>query len=355
MTSSPVTSDSVARVICVGQAVFDHRFMVNQIPARPTKVLAHDYLGLPGGMASGAAITAARLGAETHLITRMGSDPMADLLMQCFAAEGIQCAATCRVANRRTAVSAVVIDAHGERQIIHAPTDAFEHGAPLTADDLTTLLNRDSVPTVMVCDPRWSEGAETALRFARAHQRPSVLDADVAPAEVLLPLVALADWAIFSEAALDTLFPASTVRAQLQQALDAGARHAAVTQGEKGVQWLEETDPALHKEPHSSADELHHKASADLRADTNMSTTAAANATRAAGNLTLHHLPALPLTAKDTTGAGDAFHGAFAVALAHGKPTHDCFVFANRVAGLKVANGNGILGAPTLAELLDDL
>jgi len=304
----------------VGQAVFDHRFMVNQIPATPTKVLAHDYLGLPGGMASGAAITAARLGAQTHLITRMGSDPMADLLMQCFAAEGIQCAANCRVANRRTAVSAVVIDAHGERQIIHAPTDAFEHGAPLTAEDLTALLNGDSVPTVMVCDPRWRQGAETALRFARAHQLPSVLDADVAPTDVLLPLVALADWAIFSEAALDTLFPASTVRAQLRQALEAGARHAAVTQGENGVQWLDEV-----------------------------------SSTRATGNLTLHHLPALPLTARDTTGAGDAFHGAFAVALAHGKPTRDCFVFANRVAGLKVANGNGILGAPTLAELLDDL
>jgi len=318
MTSSPVTSDPRARVICVGQAVFDHRFMVNQIPATPTKVLAHDYLGLPGGMASGAAITAARLGAETHLITRMGSDPMADLLMQCFAAEGIQCAASCRVANRRTAVSAVVIDAHGERQIIHAPTDAFEHGAPLPADDLAALLNRDSVPTVMVCDPRWPEGAETALRFARAHQLPSVLDADVAPAEVLLPLVALADWVIFSEAALDALFPASTVRAQLEQALEAGARHAAVTQGEKGVQWLEEV-----------------------------------SATRAAENFTLHHLPALPLTARDTTGAGDAFHGAFAVALAQGKPTNDCFVFANRVAGLKVANGNGILGAPTLVELFN--
>lgn len=323
MSSSPVVP--AVSLVCVGQAVFDHRFTVVQIPTQPTKVLAHDYLGLPGGMASGAAITAARLGAQAHLITRMGNDPMADLLMQRFTAEGIKCDASCRVPNSRTAVSSVVIDARGERQIIHAPTNAFERGAPLTPNDLDVLLKEsaassrpesaaqgnlqgsESPTTVIVCDPRWPQGAAMALRWARANQLPSVLDADIAPPEVLLPLVALADWAIFSEAALDAFFPAPTITGQLQQALDAGARHVAVTQGAKGVQWLEQ--------------------------------------------LTLCHLPALSLAVKDTTGAGDAFHGAFAVALGQGKPARECVAFANHVAGLKVANGNGILGAPTLKEL----
>lgn len=320
-------------VVCVGQAVFDHRFMVDQIPSEPTKVLAKEYLGLPGGMASGAAITAARLGAQVRLITRMGNDPMADLLMQRFKAEGVACDAACRVSGSRTAVSSVVIDARGERQIIHAPTDAFERGAPLTPDDLDALLKEsaasghpesaaqgshqgsDSPTMVIVCDPRWPQGAATALRWARTHGVTSVLDADIAPPDILLPLVALADWAVFSLPALNLLFPAKTqqgqvtaaVQLQLQQALDAGARHVAVTQGANGVQWLEQ--------------------------------------------LTLRHLPALPLLASDTTGAGDAFHGAFAVALAQGRLTHECFAFANHVAGLKVANGNGILGAPTLNEL----
>jgi ribokinase len=46
------------------------------------------------------------------------------------------------------------------------------------------------------------------------------------------------------------------------------------------------------------------------------------------------HVPALPVSVVDTTAAGDAFNGAFAVALAEGCPLAGAVRFANAAAGL---------------------
>ncbi|MBT8109836.1 MAG: hypothetical protein KJO27_03855, partial [Gammaproteobacteria bacterium] len=69
----------------------------------------------------------------------------------------------------------------------------------------------------------------------------------------------------------------------------------------------------------------------------------------------LSRLPAFDVTVRDTLGAGDVWHGAFALALAEGRPTSDAVRFASAAAALKVQNGGGRAGCATRKEVEDFL
>lgn len=284
-------------IVCIGQAVIDYRFTVDQIPSRAEKYKASSFQALPGGMAAGAAIAAARLGARVVLVSRVGSDSTADTLLAFLANEGIDSQFIERVEGCHTAVSSICIDPHGERQVVHTPTEAFHRGHPIDVEQLP-LAN------ALLVDPRWPEASYAALQWARRHSIPSLLDADIAPREVITRLMPLVDWAVFSSHGLAHLFPGLSENAQLLAAQSLGARHVAVTRGQAGVQWLD--------------------------------------------NLEQEQIAAVPVEVVDTTGAGDVFHGALAFALAASelKSARRLLEFANAIAGDKVRKGLGSLGAP---------
>jgi sugar/nucleoside kinase (ribokinase family) len=75
---------------------------------------------------------------------------------------------------------------------------------------------------------------------------------------------------------------------------------------------------------------------------------------RARGGPTIR-VPALPVRVVDTTGAGDAFHGAFAWGLLHRKPLRWTMRFASVVAGLKCRSVGGRAGLPTREEALREV
>ena len=289
------------RLACVGHAALDHVFGIDAFPAAPTKTLCASHELRGGGMAFNAAIAAARLGAQVRLLARVGDDEGAGFLRGQLSAEGVQAQGVEAVAGAQTSLAAVVVDAAGTRQIyIHRGT-AIERAHAL---DLRQLHGAQ----VLLVDPRWLAGALAALRWARSAGVPSVLDADVAPREDLRRLVRLADWAVFSEPGLQAYAaPGSTVDEGLQQARDAGCKAAVVTLGEHGSRRL------------------------DAEGFTDC--------------------PAPRVAARDTTGAGDVFHAALAVALAEGEAAGAAVAFASAAAAFKCERGLGALGAPTLAQL----
>ena len=161
----------------------------------------------------------------------------------------------------------------------------------------------------MLADPRWPEGAEAAFDAARGAGVPTVLDGDVADREVFERLLPHVDCAVFSESGLAGYASGvSDPVAQLQHALRAGCGLAAVTLGERGLWW---SDGAA-----------------------------------------AHHLPAYAIEAVDTTGAGDVFHGAFALALGAGLDTEDALRFSAAVAALKCTRPGGRAGIPALPAVL---
>jgi sulfofructose kinase len=289
------------KVACVGHAALDHVFNIDAMPVEPTKTLARRYGARPGGMSLHAAIAAARLGATARLLGRVGEDASADFLRQRLAAEGVQAEGLETVRGASTSLAAVIVDAGGARQIYIHRGDALTRAHAL---DTRQLEGAD----VVMADTRWPEGAAVALQWARAHGVPSLLDGDVAPADVLERLVPLARWVAFSEPGCDQWAAGRSRDAALADALARGCELALVTLGPDGARWAER-------------------------------------------GRAIQQVSAPAVQALDTTAAGDVFHAALAVALGEGQGTAQAVAWACAAAAFKCERGGGAEGAPTRGEL----
>ena len=289
------------RIACVGHAALDHVFEVEQIPGGSSKTLARRYQALAGGMALHASIAAARLGASVRLIGRVGEDAAADFLRRRIAAEGVEPRGLASVRGGSTSLASVIVDAQGERQIVVHRGDALTRAHPL---DTRELEGAD----VVLADPRWPDGAAAALAWARRRGVLSVLDAELAPLADLDRLVPLAQCVAFSQAGLDLWARGRDTDAALAAVLKLGPQMALVTQGAAGARFTQRDHPP-------------------------------------------QQVAAPQVTAIDTTGAGDVFHAALAIALAERQATHDAVRWACAAAAYKCAHGMGSAGAPTWAEL----
>lgn len=129
----------------------------------------------------------------------------------------------------------------------------------------------------------------------------TVLDGDITPQDIS-ELVALSDHAAFSEPGLARLTGVKEMVSALKQAQTLTNGHVYVTRGSAGCDWLE--------------------------------------------NGGRQHQPAFKVDVVDTTGAGDVFHGALAVALATGGDLAESVRFASGVAALKCTRPGGRAGIP---------
>lgn len=289
------------RVICLGLTALDQIWRVDRFfTGQSEKIKSLDHATLGGGMAANAAVTVARLGAAAAFWGRAGNDAAGQEMRSAFVAEGIDVENFRLFPDGRSSVSGVIVDRSGERQIVN-----FRGLYPEAADwlPLEAVAHASSVLT----DPRWVEGAATLLGEARARGIPTVLDGDVADAEVFERLLPLTDHAIFSEPAL-TSFAGSAKDESLAALAGFGCRVIAVTRGKGGVSWYQ--DGHLHRQAAFAVDVV------------------------------------------DTTGAGDVFHGAYALAIGAGFDVHDAMAFSAAAAAMKCRHAGGRNGIPTINECL---
>ena len=292
------------KVICVGHSALDRVFTVDAWPQGSAKVRAHSLVEVGGGMAANAAAAAARLGGEVQFWGPVGADSVADVMRAQLQAAGVDVRGLRRFDGLYSSTSAILIDAHGERLIVSY------RGTALQAPAGWLPLDQVSAAGALLADVRWPQGASAALRAARRAGIPSVIDADTAEAATLQSLAGEAEYAVFSEHGLACFAGAGDIEGGLRRALALGARFAAVTQGERGVSWLESDDKAG-----------------------------------------LHHLPAFAVHAVDTLAAGDVFHGAFALELAGGKGPEAALRFAGAAAAIKCTRPGGRSGSPSRDEV----
>ena len=154
-------------------------------------------------------------------------------------------------------------------------------------------------------DARWPDATRQALELAQTAGIPGVVDVDRLPTDP--DLLTTASHLVFSEAALIELTGTTDLDAGLRQAAGRFGGHISVTSGERGVKWLEDGS--------------------------------------------VHHLPAFEVDAVDTTGAGDVFHGAFALALAEGSTERDAFEFGAATAAVKCSRLGARSGIPRRSDV----
>jgi len=288
--------------VALGLNAVDHLIIVPHYPEFNSKTAFLSHTLAPGGQAATAMVTLARLGMRARYIGKVGADDMGRFQINSIASEGVESSGVMVVEGAESQTAFIIIDqATGERTI-------------LWHRDERLTMRRDEVDRARVTEGRALhldghdvEASIVAARFAREAGVPTVLDIDnVYPGlEDLLPLI---DFIISSSD-----FPEQvTGEASLGDALKklsarTGSLFVAATIGEDGAL-------AYFQGRHI-------------------------------------HSPAFKIECRDTTGAGDAFHGGFIYGLLAGFSVERTLEFANAVAALKCRAVGARTALPTLDEV----
>jgi sugar/nucleoside kinase (ribokinase family) len=304
-----VSSADAARnkhVLCAGIAVLDQVFRVERFPRPDVKTQASDFRVVNGGNAANAAVAIAHLGARASFTGPLGGPPGTDSVGDTFltlaAQEQIDCSTCPRIDGVPSSISAICIDPQGERAITNFRDERLSQVKP--ADPAALVAGADAV----LADNRFPAYVREILIAARARAIPSVLDADE-PRHDSDELLAIASHVVFSAEGLRATAGTDSLGRALIDVSKRTSSFLAVTDGRNDVLWLDGGE--------------------------------------------LRQYPAFRVDVADTLGAGDTFHGAFALMLCEGADTRTAMRFAAAAAALKCRNRErpGILGAPGRAEV----
>lgn len=299
-----------APLTIMGIFAVDLAFYTPRLPAWGETVLGSAFRLGPGGKGSNQAVCAARLGARVHFISKIGRDTFGAIARDTYLREGVSADFLIESPDRPTGAAAILVDdSGGENAIVVTPgaaaalrRDEIERAAPAIRQS-SAFLTQLELPLATV---------EFALGLARSLGVPTILNP--APAcPLTAACYALCDYLTPNEAEAEALTGRSVAtlddaRAAAGLLLERGVGHVVLTLGARG---------ALVAAPGIA-----------------------------------EHIPACAAgPVVDTTGAGDAFNGGFAVALSEGLDPVAAARFGCAVAGLSVTRHGTAASMPARAEV----
>ncbi len=284
--------------MCIGHAVQDYVFSLPELPAGGRKFRAAAFECVGGGPAATAAVAIVRLGGEASLAARLGADTVADAITGELEGYGVDCSRVKRFAGRTSSLSAVMVDARGERMIVNYRDPEM----PAGPDRIGDVAAFDAV----LADTRWPAGAATGFAAARAAGVPAVLDADDPVPDDPAMLSRATHLAFSADGLLGLTGDGDPARA-IKSVHERFGAWVCVTDGARGVMLCDSGE--------------------------------------------ISTIGAFAVDVVDTLGAGDVWHGAFALRLAEGAPEAGAVRFANAAAAIKVSRKGGRSGAPRRAEV----
>lgn len=290
-------------VLCVGFACYDLTFSIDRHLGADEKGRATALTACGGGLAANAAVTAARLGYRTAFAGYLGNDLYGDAHLAEFHDSGVDTSLALR-GTAPTPLSAILVKPDGERTLVN-----YRAELPTLGPDAIDLAVNP--PGAIHFDGHQLPLAVPLIRQARALGIPTVLDADSVN-DGTTALMGLVEFLVTSERFAQQFTGKEDV-AEAAAALSPYAPTVVVTAGARGLAW------------HS-------------RADSRFGPGAG-------------WFPAFSVEAVDTTGAGDAFHGAFAAGLAGGMGWEELLRYASAVGALCCTKYGARIGIPTGAEV----
>ena len=301
----------MSKVAVVGSINMDLVVRAPRFALAGETILGHAFNTIPGGKGANQAVAARRQGAEVCMIGRVGGDDFGDTMSRNLEREGINTERLVSDQGESSGVALITVDDSGENTIIVVPgangrlSVADIEAARKLIAEADILLMQLEIPLAVV---------EHAARAAREGGVTVILNA--APARPLSPqLLSLVDYLVVNEtevlllargtsATNGTTSPEEAARA-LQ---GIGARNVVITLGEEGAVLLPVSGASVP-------------------------------------------VPAFTVRAVDTTAAGDAFVGAFAVRLAAGAEPAEALRWANAAGALTVTREGAQPSLPTFAEV----
>ena len=299
-------------VLVMGSFVADLAFRAARLPDWGETLMGNSFVLGPGGKGSNQAVAAARAGAHVQFLSKLGDDAFGKIARDLWASDNID-ASLVQNCPTPTGAAAILIDAvRGENAIIVVPGACFT----LTPSEVEAAAEAIRTAKVFLTQLELPlDAVERGLHIARAAGVPTILNPAPAPTTPLPDaLIAFADYLIpnETEASLLTGLPVDDIPQAKAAALALqarGARNVILTLGAKG---------ALVCPPDGTA-------------------------------TLVPSLNACPVV--ETTGAGDAFCGGFAAALAEGLPLLQAVRFGCATAAISVTRPGTAPSMPQRAEI----
>ncbi|MAC45131.1 MAG: ribokinase [Pelagibacteraceae bacterium] len=294
-------------ITVLGIFVADISFSGNKIPTTGETILGDNYNVGPGGKGCNQAIAISRLGGKVNFISKLGNDDYGKLAIDKLKKDKIDTSNIIISNKHKTGVAGIHVDRNTGKNAI-----TVVRGAPssLTIKEINTnLIKKSKIFLTQLEIP--TEVTLHCLKAAKEFGLINILNP--APASKLSnDFFNLVDYFTPNEIEAEfytgvKITDQNDAKVSAKKLIDMGIKKVIITLGEKGLFYSD------------GKEEIYMKASPDK--------------------------------AVDTTGAGDAFNGAFSFALLKGKKIKDCLEMANKVAGISTKK----LGAGDSMPFLNDV
>jgi sulfofructose kinase len=307
MTDSHIASRPAGklrpRILCIGMPVRDLTFRVHGLPARGSKENATHFDEICGGNALNGAIGIVRLGGRASICGPMGDagETTSRFIFEKMAEEGIETKHLVHMPGLVTPISNIMIDPSGERTIVtFRDPELWRVRLP----DPDRLLEDCAA---ILTESRCAAFCTDVCAEARRRGIPVIVDVDRAMS-LREGLLTASSHLVFSSEPLQETADVADDGEALKKIAKLTPSFLAGTRGARGTIWL---------------DENHH----------------------------LQQTPAFPVHTVDTLGAGDVFHGAFALAITENQDLRSALRFASAAAALKCTRFGGAFAAPQRVEV----
>lgn len=302
---------SAPRIVVVGSTMVDQIAYVDRVPRAGETVTGNGFVLGFGGKGANQAVMAARLGASVAMVNCVGDDVFASMTIDNLAAEGVDVTQVGRVSGVASGAAPIWVEPDGANRIVVIP-GANARMTPAQAERAIRACGRvDMVIGQLEIPP-----AVTAAGFAAARKAGARCVLNPAPMGDLPPeLLAAADWVVPNEIEF----------AELARGCGAAGSREAV-------------------DPRRPGDLTRVAAALAAR----LAVTLGADGVALSGGA---RIAAPRVAAVDTTGAGDAFVGAFAYGLAAGLPPVDAARLGCRCAGVAVTRRGTRASFPDRGEI----
>ena len=300
--------------ICIfGVFVADLCFFADKIPIKGETVLGKNHIVGPGGKGSNQAIAASRLGGNVNFITKIGEDQNAEMALKLYEEAGINTASIVQDPNQSTGVAGIMInDKTGDNAINIVPGAAGSLSNKDIDNNIEFLKNSKIFLTQLetpyevtsyALNKAKESGSVTIFNPAPAS---NINDSDFKCMDYFTPNETEASFYLGKkvESKIEIEEAAKTFLAK-------GVQNIVITLGPKGLYF-------------ANSSESYFINAFNLKDDV-----------------------------VDTTGAGDAFNGAFAYALSKNQNNKDAIEFANKVAGISTTRAGAANAMPKLKEVED--
>ena len=285
------------RILCIGMPVRDLAFQTPRVPGRGSKENATAFDEICGGNALNAAIAIVRLGGRASICGPMGdaTEGSSSFIFEQTKHEGIETTHLIHMPGLVTPISAVMIDPSGERTIVTFRDPRLWR---VKLDDCQAILTEGRCAGF--CTDLCAEAVRRGI--------PVIVDVDHAMS-LREGLLNASTHLVFSSEPLQETADVSDDGQALHKIATLTKSFLAGTRGPRGTIWLDEHG-------------------------------------------LLQETPAFPVHTVDTLGAGDVFHGAFALAITEGQELREALRFASAAAALKCTRFGGAFAAPQRPEVM---